>query len=109
MARTLAQLARVHLREEQPEAARRAFDLARTAFTNARTEPPVCRDFREFGGEGGIYPDNDVYALWREPASPREPCHPGRDNIEDDAYAALVEMFLASRALSDPGAAALAK
>jgi hypothetical protein len=109
MARTLAQLARFHLREKQPEAARRAFDLARTAFTNARTEPPVCRDFPDFGGEGGIYPDNDVYALWRDPASHREPCHPGRDNIEDDAYAALVEVFLAGRALSDPSAAALGK
>ncbi len=109
MARTLAQLARVHLGEKQPEEARRAFDLARTAFSNARTEPPVCRDFPDFGGEGGIYPDNDVYALWRDPASHREPCHPGRDNIEDDAYAALVEVFLASRALGDPGAPALAK
>jgi hypothetical protein len=109
MARTLAQLARVHAQEKQPGEARRAFDLAKTAFTNARTEPPVCRDFAGFGGEGGIYPDNDVYALWRDPASHREPCHPGRDNIEDDAYAALVEMFLASRALADPGAAALGK
>jgi hypothetical protein len=109
MARSLAQLARVHLSERQPDAARRAFDLAKTAFANARTEPPLCRDFPDFGGEGGIYPDNDVYALWREPASHREPCHPGRDNIEDDAYAALVEVFLASRALLDPGALALAK
>jgi len=44
---------------------RRAFDLAKTAFANARSEPHLCRDFPEFGGEGGIYPDNDVYALWR--------------------------------------------
>jgi hypothetical protein len=109
MARTLAQLARVHAAEGQSQEARRAFDLAKTAFTNARTEPPLCRDFPEFGGEGGIYPDNDVYALWRETAAKRAPCHPGRDNIEDDAYAALVELFLASRALGDPGAAALAK
>jgi len=109
MARTLAQLARVHLAEKQLEAARRAFALATTAFTNARTEPPLCRDFPDFGGEGGIYPDNDVYALWREPRKDREPCHPGRDNVEDDAYAALVEVFLASRALGDPGASALAK
>jgi hypothetical protein len=109
MARTLAQLARVHLREKQPEEARRALALAKTAFTNARTEPPLCRDFPDFGGEGGIYPDNDVYALWREPASHREPCHSGRDNVEDDEYAALVEVFLASRALSEPGAAALGK
>jgi hypothetical protein len=109
MARTLAQLTRLHLAEKQAGQARRAFDLARTAFTNARTEPPVCRDFPDFGGEGGIYPDNDVYALWREPARPRTPCHPGRDNTEDDAYAALVEVFLASRALGDPGASALAQ
>jgi Glycosyl hydrolase family 9/Cellulase N-terminal ig-like domain len=108
-ARTLAQLARVHVREGQVEEARRAFALAQTAFTNARTEPPLCRDFPDFGGEGGIYPDNDVYALWREPASHREPCHPGRDNVEDDAYAALVEVFLAGRAFGDPGAAALGK
>jgi hypothetical protein len=109
MARTLAQLARVHAAEKQPEAARRAFDLAKAAFTNARTEPPLCRDFPDFGGEGGIYPDNDVYALWREPAGRREPCHPGRDNVEDDAYAALVELLLASRALRDTGAGALAR
>jgi hypothetical protein len=109
MARTLAQLARLHLGEKQPGAARRAFALARTAFTNARTELPLCRDFDGFGGEGGIYPDNDVYALWREPASHREPCHPGRDNVEDDAYAALVEVFLSARALGDPGALPLAK
>jgi hypothetical protein len=109
MARTLAQLARIHLAEKQPEAARRSFELAKTAFNNARTEPHLCRDFPDFGGEGGIYPDNDVYALWRDPASPREPCHPGRDNIEDDAYAALVEVFLTSRTLGDPGAEALAR
>jgi hypothetical protein len=109
MARTLAQLARVDLAEKQPAAARQAFDLAKTAFTNARTEPPICRDFPDFGGEGGIYPDNDVYALWRESGKHRAPCHPGRDNIEDDAYAALVEVFLASRALGEPGAASLGK
>jgi endoglucanase len=109
MARTLAQLARVHLREGQPAEARRAFELARTAFTNARTEPPLCRGFEDFGGEGGIYPDNDPWALWRESGKHREPCHPGRDNIEDDGYAALVEMFLGAQALGDPDAAALAK
>jgi hypothetical protein len=109
MARTLAQLARLHVAEKQPQEARHAFDLAKTAFANARAEPPVCRDFPDFGGEGGIYPDNDVYALWRDPSSHREPCHPGRDNIEDDAYAALVEVFLASQALGDPGAAGLAR
>jgi hypothetical protein len=109
VARTLAQLARVHLREKQPEEAKRAFALARTAFTNARTEPPVCRDFTDFGGEGGIYPDNDPWALWRESGKHREPCHPGANNIEDDGYAALVEVFLAAQALGDPAASSLAK
>jgi len=109
MARTLAQLARLHVREKQPVEAKRAFELARTAFANARSEPLSCRGFEDFGGEGGIYPDNDPWALKREPASHREPCHPGRDNVEDDAYAALVEVFLTARALGDPAAAALAK
>jgi endoglucanase len=109
MARTLAQLARVHLREKQPAEAKRAFELARTAFTNARTEPPVCRGFEDFGGEGGIYPDNDPWALWRETGKHREPCHPDRDNVEDDGYAALVEVFLAAQAMGDPSAATLAK
>jgi hypothetical protein len=109
MARALAQLARVHAAEKEPQEARRAFDLAKAALDNARNEPPLCRDFPEFGGEGGIYPDNDVYALWRRSAAKRAPCQPGRDNVEDDAYAALVEVFLASRALGDSGAAGLAK
>jgi Glycosyl hydrolase family 9/Cellulase N-terminal ig-like domain len=109
MARTLAQLARLHAAEKQAQEARRALDLAKTAFANARTEPPLCRDFPEFGGEGGIYPDNDAYALWRRSAAKRAPCHPGRDNTEDDAYAALVEVFLAGRALGDPGAGDLAR
>lgn len=109
MARTLAQLARVHRREKQPAEAKRAFELARTAFTNARSEPPVCRGFEDFGGEGGIYPDNDPWALWRESGKHREPCHPDRDNIEDDGYAALVETFLAAQAMGDSSAASLAK
>jgi hypothetical protein len=109
MARTLAQLARVHQLEKRKDAAVRSYGLAKTALTNARTEPYVCRGFSDFGGEGGIYPDNDVYALWREPISHRDPCHPGRDNIEDDEYSALVEVFLAGRALGDPGAEVLAK
>ncbi|HVO09824.1 MAG TPA: glycoside hydrolase family 9 protein [Vicinamibacteria bacterium] len=109
MARSLAQLARAHLREKQPAEAKRAFALARAAYTNARTEPPVCRGFESFGGEGGIYPDNDPWALWRETGKHREPCHPGRDNIEDDSFAALVEVFLAAQALGDPQASALAR
>ena len=111
MARTLAQLARLHLTREAARGGPRGPSPSRRPRSRTRaSEPPLCRDFEDFGGEGGIYPDNDVYALWREPSSKREPCHPGRDNIEDDAYAALVEVFLAGRAPSGTrGAAALAK
>ncbi|RPI29557.1 MAG: hypothetical protein EHM61_01190 [Acidobacteria bacterium] len=107
VARTLAQLARLHVREKRPDAARKAFDQARTAFRNARTEAPVCLDFKDFGGEGGIYPDNDNYALWRNPKRNRNPCYPDRNNIQDDEYAALVEVYLTARALKDPVAKGL--
>ncbi|MFB3903919.1 MAG: glycoside hydrolase family 9 protein [Acidobacteriota bacterium] len=109
VARTLAQLARLHLAQKQPEAARQAFHQARQALDNARNEPPVCRDFKDFGGEGGIYPDNDNYALWRHPRRNRNPCHPDRNNIEDDEYAAIVEVFLSALALNDPQADSLRK
>jgi hypothetical protein len=109
VARTLAQLARLHREEKRPEEARKDFEAARAALDDARREPFVCRGFEDFGGEGGIYPDNDTYSLWREPKKNREPCHPGRDNVEDDAYAALVEVFLTARALGDPSAAALGR
>jgi hypothetical protein len=109
VARTLAQLARLHQRHDHPEAARADLAAAKVALANARSEPHRCLDYDGFGGEGGIYPDNDNYGLWREPKSNRDPCHPGRDNVEDDAYAALVEVFLAERALGDPEAAARAR
>jgi len=108
VARTLAQLARLHHEQQRPEDARRAFAAARTAFTNARIETPTCNGYEGFGGEGGIYPDNDNYGLWREPRAPREPCHPDRNNTEDDAFAALVEMSLAAAVLGDASADALA-
>jgi len=107
VARTLAQLARLHHGQKRPEAAGRAFAAARTAFTNARTEPLTCRTQKDFGGEGGIYPDNDVYGIWREPRADREPCHPDRNNTEDDGFAALVEMALAAEALGDESASGL--
>jgi endoglucanase len=107
VARALAHLARLHLEEDEPTEAGRAFHAARTAFTNARTAPATCRTAEDFGGEGGIYPDNDVYGIWREPRADREPCRPHRDNTEDDGFAALVEMFLAAEALAHDSAAAL--
>ncbi len=107
VARTLAQLARLHLAQKRPDAARQAFQEAWQALENARTEPPVCRDFQDFGGEGGIYPDNDNYGLWRHPKRNRNPCYPDRNNIEDDEYAALVEVYLSARALNDKKADSL--
>jgi hypothetical protein len=107
VARALAQMARLHHAEKRPGQAAAAFASARTAFESARTEPPVCRGFEDFGGEGGIYPDNDNWGGWREPSRHREPCHADRDNVEDDGFAALVEVALAASALRDPAAAPL--
>jgi endoglucanase len=109
VARTLAQLARLHLKEKHREAARADFESARRALADARTEPRVCLGFDDFGGEGGIYPDNDNYSIWRDPKKPRDPCHPGRDNVEDDEFAALVEVFLTADALGDASAPGLGK
>ncbi len=109
VARMLAQMARVHLREKHLDEARADFESARTALDDARTEPRVCLGFDGFGGEGGIYPDNDNYSIWRDPKKFRDPCHPDRDNVEDDEFAALVEVFLAADALDDARAPALGK
>ena len=108
MARTLAQLARVHVAEKQPEAARQAFGLAKTAFANARSEPPLCRDFPDFGGEGGIYPDNDVYALWREKGIPPGAVPPRPGQRRGRRLRRARRGLPGGRALGDPGAAALA-
>src|SRR6185295_13595205 len=89
--------------------ARQAWAAARTAFTNARTEPKTCLGFEDFGGEGGIYPDNDNYSIWRDPKKFRDPCHPDRDNIADDEYAALVEIYLTALALGDGDASTLGR
>jgi endoglucanase len=109
VARTLAQLARLHMREKRLDDARSDFERARAAFINARTEPRVCLGFDSFGGEGGIYPDNDNYGIWRDPKKLRDPCHPDRDNTEDDDFAALVEVFLAADALGHDSAPSLAR
>jgi len=109
VARTLAQLARLHLAQKQPAAARQAFKDAWQAWENARTEPPVCLDFKDLGGEGGIYPDNDNYGLWRHPKRNRNPCHPDKNNIEDDEFAAAVEVYLSAVALKDQKADTLRK
>lgn len=99
VARTLAQLARLHHQAGDEDGAKEAFDVARTAFENARSEPLTCLTAEDFGGEGGLYPDNHNYGSWREPRADRDPCHPDPNNVEDDSFAALVEVFLASDAL----------
>ncbi len=109
VARALAQLARLHQGQKRCAEAKAALAQARVALANAQAEPLTCRDFPAFGGEGGIYPDNDTYSLWRHPKKPRNPCHPHRDNTEDDEYSALVEIYLAARALGDDASAALAQ
>jgi Glycosyl hydrolase family 9/Cellulase N-terminal ig-like domain len=109
VARALAQLARVHERHKRPADARQALAAARAAFSNARTEPKTCLGFEDFGGEGGIYPDNDNYSIWRDPKKFRDPCHPDRDNVADDEYAALVELYLTALALGDSDAATLGR
>jgi hypothetical protein len=109
VARALAQLARLHHLEGDSDSGRWAFAAARRALHNARSEPLTCRTAEDFGGEGGIYPDNDNYGIWREPRADRDPCHPDRNNTEDDAFAALVEVFLAARILGDESAADLAE
>jgi hypothetical protein len=109
VARALAQLARQHLQQGQNAAARTSFSQAELAFRNAQSEPLTCRGFEDFGGEGGIYPDNDTYSIWREPKSFRAPCHPDRNNTQDDEFAALVEVYLAASGLSDSDTAGYAR
>ncbi|MEJ2081708.1 MAG: glycoside hydrolase family 9 protein [Acidobacteriota bacterium] len=107
VARTLAQMARFHLQQGHRDLATVYQSEAREALSNALSTTPVCRDFSDFGGVGGIYPDNDNYALWREPRAFREPCHPDRNNIEDDEFAALVEVFLTADRLGEKDVAEL--
>ncbi len=107
VARALAQMARLNLDHGHADRARDYQSEARIALSNARSAPPVCRDFSDFGGVGGIYPDNDNYALWREPRAFRDPCHADRNNIEDDEFAALVEVFLTADRLHEADASEL--
>ncbi len=109
VARSLAQMARFHLARGDGASARAFQAEARTALTNATTTAPLCRGFEDFGGVGGIYPDNDNFALWREPRAFREPCHPDPNNIQDDEFAALVEVYLTAEQLREPDARELAR
>lgn len=100
-ARTLAAMARLHAKYGSRQEAVSTYQRAVEVLANARTEPVVCLTDEAFGGEGGMYPNNDVYAIYRNPEAPRDPCHEHRDNIEDDEYAALAETYLAALLLGN--------
>lgn len=105
VARSLAAMARLHAEYGSQEQVQEAYDYARRALHNAETEEFVCLGPESFGGEGGYYPNNDNWSLWREPRTHRDPCAEGPEadpkdnNVNDDHYAAIVELFLAAQQL----------
>ncbi|WP_198411274.1 glycoside hydrolase family 9 protein [Marinimicrobium alkaliphilum] len=105
VARSIAAMARLHDRYGTPEQTRRSYRFAAQALDNAETTDFVCLGPEDFGGEGGYYPNNDNWSLWREPRTHREPCadgpeaDPADNNVNDDHYAALVELYLAAQQL----------
>jgi len=102
-ARTLAAMARLHQKYGNGSEANDAYQRAKTALNNARSERLTCNQADKFGGEGGMYPDNDNTSIYRDPKTFRDNCVGHRDNTEDDQYAALVENYLAARALGNQG------
>lgn len=101
VARTLAAMARLHANFGNHDEQQKHYQLAKTALRNAEKQDPVCLDWTAFGGEGGYYPNNDNYGLWRDPRSHRDPCASGSadpkdNNLNDDHYAALVELYIAA-------------
>ncbi len=95
-ARTLAGMARLRAQYSTPKAAKQAYELASTAFENAQNTPLTCLKESDFGGEGGMYPNNDNYAIYRDPPKERDPCHTDKDNTQDDEYAALAELYVSA-------------
>ena len=95
-ARTLAAMARLHLDYASQALAVTAYNNAKAALASAQSEPLVCNQADAFGGEGGMYPDNDNYSIYRNPKAARDNCAPDKDNTADDEYAALVETYLAA-------------
>lgn len=94
--RTLAAMARVHDQQGNQTLAKASYDLAKTALSGARNTPLKCNQPSSFGGEGGSYPDNDVYSSYRHPQKDRDSCFPDKNNTQDDEYAALAELYLAA-------------
>lgn len=105
VARTLAAMARLHQHFGKNDLAHKDYKQAKKALNNAEQSPFVCLTWEGFGGEGGYYPNNDNWSLWRDPRSHRDPCasgpvaDPKDNNISDDHYAALVEVFLSAKKL----------
>lgn len=99
-ARAMAGMARVHHRFNGQSDAEAAYTLAQRAWNGARNNPLKCNQAEAFGGEGGFYPDNDPYSLWRDPKKPRDNCFPHKNNTEDDEYSAAVELYLAALKLN---------
>lgn len=102
VARTLAAMSRLHADYGNEEDKVAHFELAKQAFENAESEPLTCLTPNDVGGEGGYYPNNDNWSLWRDPRTHRDPCasspeaDPKDNNIHDDQYAALVELYIAA-------------
>lgn len=102
VARTLAAMSRLHQKYGTVEDKDKHYNLAKTALFNAENEPFVCLTWESFGGEGGYYPNNDNYSIFRDPRRHRKPCAAGKiadpkdNNISDDQYAAQVELYLAA-------------
>lgn len=105
-ARTLAAMARLHDDYAGSGAAVDAYTRAKTALANAQNTPLTCNQASSFGGEGGMYPDNDNYSIFRDPKSFRDNCESSIDNTQDDEYAALVEVYLAALKLGQTSDAA---
>ncbi len=105
VARTLAAMARLHQRYGSADKSARDYLLAKQALENAEETPYTCLSWDAFGGEGGYYPNNDNWSLWRDPRAHRDPCasgpvaDPKDNNINDDHYAAIVEVYLAAEKL----------
>ena len=102
VARSLAAMSRLDAEYGSQEDKKAHYSQAKTALKNAETAPFVCLTWEGFGGEGGYYPNNDNWSLWRDPRSHRDPCASGKvadpldNNTNDDHYAALVELYLAA-------------
>jgi len=104
-ARTLAAMARLHAVYGTSALAQKTFTQAVSAMDAAQKNPLVCNQVKSFGGEGGMYPDNDNHSLKRNPKQNWDNCVASKDNTQDDEYAATVELYLAALKLKDTKAA----